>query len=168
MPQHPDLPTYEDTQEDLEDWDEEMGDDEENKEHKEFMGRNFEYTVMQDEEFEKLFRGHLVVACTPDDSDLEAVEKITARMSQEFGKQVFVETRVIAHAREEDNVFEIWLESFNIDLLHSKKRASHQEKGWVGPIECDDTQIEYLVQEVRFLISDDCRYAYNYEMLEAE
>ena len=167
-PQHPDLPTYEDVQLDLEEWDEEMGDDDDDRDFKHYMGRDYKYNVIQDEEFDKEFRGHLVVACTADDSDLMVAETITARMFQEFGSKVFVETRVIAHAREEDNVFEVWLESYEIDLLHSKKRASLNTKGWDGPAECDDEQIEWLVDKVGFLISDDSRYSYRYEMANVE
>ena len=163
-PQHPDLPSYEDTQEDLEMWEEEMGDNEEDREYKELYGREFKYKVAKDEEFEKEFRGHLVVACSPDDADLEIAEIITARMDQEFGKKVYVETRVMAHAREEDSVFEVWLESYEIDLLHSKRRATLGSKGWEGPAECDAAQIDYIVEEVRFLISDDARYSYRREM----
>jgi len=162
-PQHPDLPTYEDAQDDLEEWDEEMGDDDEDREHKKYMGRDYKYEVIIDEDFEREFRGHLVVCCTGDDSDLEIAEKITKRMEEEHGKQVFVETRVIAHAREEDNVFEVWLESYEVDLLHSKRRASMNVKDWDGPAECDDKEIEHLVNEVGFLISDDSRYSYRYD-----
>jgi hypothetical protein len=36
-------------------------------------------------------------------------------------------------------------------------------KGWDGPAECDDEEIEYLVKEVGFLISDDQRYSYRYD-----
>jgi len=160
-PQHPDLPTFEDTQEDLEEWEEEAAD--EPQAYREFMGKNFEYTNAQTEEFEREFRGHVVIACCPLDEDLEIAEKITAKMVAALGEQVFVETRVIAHAREEDAVFEVWLESYDIDLLHSKKRASSGSHGWTGPVECDDAQIEYLVEEVRFLISDDARYSYRVE-----
>lgn len=172
-PQHPDLPTYEDAQEDLEEWNEEMksdddDDDDEDRDLKQYMGRDYKYTVIYNEEFDKTFRGHLVVACTADDSDLRVAEQITARMGDEFGHQVFVETRVIAHARQEDNVFEVWLESYEIDLLHSKKRASLNTKGWDGPAECDEEQIERLVDKVGFLISDDSRYSYRYEMENVE
>ncbi len=160
-PQHPDKPTYEETLEDLEEWDEEMENGDE--EQKKYMGRDYKYKVVVDEEFQREFRGHLVVCCTADDADLEIAEKITKRMGEEYGKQVFVETRVIAHAREEDNVFEVWLESYEIDLLHSKRRASMNVKGWDGPAECDDEEIEYLVKEVGFLISDDQRYSYRYD-----
>jgi len=161
-PQHPDVPTYDDAQEDLVEFAEELGEDldEEAKEYKEFMGKDLQYKVTDDEEFDKVFRGHLVVACTAADTDLEIAEKITGRMSEEFGKQVFVETRVMAHAREEDNVFEIWLESYDIDLLHSKKRASTDTKGHEGQMTCNDEQIEHLVERVGFLISDDARYSY--------
>jgi hypothetical protein len=167
-PQHPDLPVYEDIQQDLAEWDQEIGEEEKDKEYKEFMGRDFQYEVIEDEEFEREFRGHLVVACTGADADLEVAEKITARMAKEFGKKIFVETRVYAHALDIDNVFEIWLESYDIDLLHSKKRASMNTKGWDGPVECDDKQIDWLVEKVGFLISDDARYSYRYEMAEAD
>ena len=159
-PQHPDLPTWEDTQEDLAQWEEEFEDEDDQREYREMMGRNFKFTLKNDEEFEREFRGHLVVACGPFDEDLEIAEKITAQMEKNFGKQVYVETRVIAHVRDEDNVFEVWLESYDIDLLHSKKRASSNAKDWFGPAECDDKQIEYLVESVGTLISDDARYSY--------
>lgn len=164
MPDHPDLPTLDDALEDIAEFDEEIGDDPKDLEYKNLMGQEFKYQHEKDEEFEREFRGHLVVACTPEDSDLEIAEKITARMDKEFGKQIFVETRVMAHAREEDCVFEVWLESYEIDLLHSKKRASSNAEGWDGPADCDDQQIDHLVDEVRFLISDDARYNYRYEL----
>ena len=173
-PQHPDLPTFEDSQEDIEEWRQTIGTDEElignkkGKAYRDYMAREFDYEVVQDKEFEEEFRGHLIVACTGDDEDLEIAEKITAAMDKAFGKQIYVETRLIAHARQEDNVFEVWLESYEIELLHSKKRASSNAKGWDGPADCDDTQIEYLVERVRFLISDDARYSYSLEYEDAE
>lgn len=163
-PQHPDLPTMEDAEDDLEQWREEIGDDPEVRSYRDMMGRSFEYEVVQDKEFEREFRGHLIIACTGEESDLDIAEKITVRFEKEFGKKVFVETRVMALAREEDNVFEIWLESYEIDLLHSKKRATSNAKGWNGPAEVDDAQIDFLSDRVRFLISDDARYSYRMEM----
>jgi hypothetical protein len=74
----------------------------------------------------------------------------------------------MAHARPEDNVFEIWLESYEIDLLHSKKRAMSNNKNWKGPAECDDQQIDYLVERVGFLISDESRYSYRMELEAAD
>lgn len=162
-PQHPDKPTFEDSLEDIEMWNEEMGDDKSVREYRDMMGQAFEYEVVKDEEFEREFRGHLIIACTGDNSDLDIAEKITLRFEKEFGKQVFVETRIMQLARLEDNVFEIWLESYEVDLLHSKKRATSNAKGWDGPAECDDAQIDYLVDRVRFLISDEARYSYRME-----
>jgi hypothetical protein len=163
-PQHPDLPTFDDAQEDLREWEEDMGEDEDDKEYRDFMGKDHRYEVVQDEEFQKQFRGHMVIACTPQDEDLEIAETITARMAKEFGKQIYVETRVMAHAREEDFVFEVWLESYEIDLLHSKKRASSNAKDWDGPADCDAAQVDYVVEQVRFLISDEARYSYRIEL----
>ncbi|KAL9189508.1 hypothetical protein ACHAXT_009183 [Thalassiosira profunda] len=114
----------------------------------------------EDIEGQKEFRGHLVVAITPSDEDLEVAEKITERFQEEFGKAVFVETRVLGHARKEDNVFEVWLESYEIDLLHSKRQAFINSKLWTGPSEVDAEQLEYLVEKVRELISDDARFSY--------
>ncbi|KAL7576336.1 hypothetical protein ACA910_018152 [Epithemia clementina (nom. ined.)] len=162
-PQHPDKPPFGDVVDDIASWREEMGDDPSVVEYRDYMGESFSYDVVHDEEFQREFRGHLVIACTSDDSDLEIAEKITARFQSAFGKQVWVETRVIALAREEDNVFEIWLESYEIDLLHSKKRANSSNQDWKGPAECDDKQIDYLVDRVKFLISDDARYSYRLE-----
>lgn len=168
-PQHPDIPTFEDVQEDMEAFhdevgtDEELADDKAGKAYRDNIARNVPYTVVEDKEFEKEFRGHLVVACTGDDSDLEVAEKITLAMEKAFGKQIYVETRVMAHAREEDNCFEVWIESYEIELLHSKKRATSNTQDWAGPAECDDKQVEFLVDRVGFLISDDARYSYSLE-----
>eukprot|EP00980_Cylindrotheca_fusiformis_P003709 scaffold822_cov130-Cylindrotheca_fusiformis.AAC.4 len=163
-PQHPDLPTFEDAQDDLREWEAQMDDDEDaTQEYADMMGKDMKYEYVDDPEFEREFRGHLIVACTPMDEDIEIAEKLTKRMEEEFGKKVYVETRVIAHAREEDNVFEIWLESYEVDLLHSKRRAMANREDWDGPAECDDKQIEYLVEEVRFLISDDSRYSCRFD-----
>jgi hypothetical protein len=118
----------------------------------------FEYR--DDPEGQEQFRGHLVVAITPTDADMEVAEKITLRFKKEFDKAVFVETRVLGHARPEDNVFEVWLESYEIDLLHSKRQAFINSKLWTGPSEVDDNQLDYLVTKVRYLISDDARYSY--------
>eukprot|EP00581_Thalassiosira_minuscula_P008245 CAMPEP_0183709200 /NCGR_PEP_ID=MMETSP0737-20130205/5287_1 /TAXON_ID=385413 /ORGANISM="Thalassiosira miniscula, Strain CCMP1093" /LENGTH=748 /DNA_ID=CAMNT_0025937229 /DNA_START=256 /DNA_END=2502 /DNA_ORIENTATION=+ len=116
-----------------------------------------------DPEGQRDFRGHLVIACTPTDEDIDVAEKITMRFKEEFGKAVFVETRVLGHARVEDNVFEVWLESYEIDLLHSKRQAFINSKMWKGPSDVDDEQLEYLVERVRYLISDDARYSYRFD-----
>ena len=118
----------------------------------------FEYR--DDPEGQEQFRGHLVVAITPTDEDMSIAEKITTRFKEEFDKAVFVETRVLGHARPEDNVFEVWLESYEIDLLHSKRQAFINSKLWTGPSEVDDKQLDYLVEKVRYLISDDARFSY--------
>jgi len=120
----------------------------------------FEYRP--DPEGQKEFRGHLVIACTLTDEDMAVSERITERMNEEFGKAVFVETRALGHARVEDNVFEVWLESYDIDLLHSKRQAFINDKLWFGPSEVDDKQLDHLVERVRYLISDDSRFSYRY------
>lgn len=120
----------------------------------------FEY--QEDPEGQKVFRGHLVIACTPIEEDIKVAEGIAERFKEEFGKAVFVETRVLGHARAEDQVFEVWLESYEVDLLHSKRQAFINSKLWTGPSEVDDKQLEYLVDKVRDLISDDARYSYRF------
>ena len=174
MPLHPDKPLIQDALEDVRRWNMEMdhengiGEDDElsedEREYREMLGKEIKYDYDHDPEFEEQFRGHVVVACTGDDSDLEIAEKITLALTGKFGKQVFVETHVITHAREEDNVFEVWIESYDVELLHSKKRATTGTSGWTGPADCDDKQIDYLVDRVGFLISDDARYSYKYEV----
>jgi hypothetical protein len=175
MPLHPDMPSFADAQADVREFndtlyeelsyqdgdEDDLSDDE--KEYRDFMGQEIKYEHVDDPEFQELFRGHVVVACTGDDSDLEIAEKITLAMEKNFGKQIFVETRMIAHAREEDNVFEVWIESYDVELLHSKKRATTGSKGWTGPAECDDAQVDYLVEQVGFLISDAARKSYKFE-----
>lgn len=162
-PQHPDLPKFEDALDDLAEWEAEVDDDDDiSEEYAHVMGHSTKYKYVHDEEFEREFRGHLVIACGPMDEDLAIAEKITVRMREEFGKKIYAETRVFGHAREEDLVFEVWLESYEIDLLHSRKRATGNVETWDGPAEVDDEQLDYLVERVRFLISDLSRYSYRY------
>jgi hypothetical protein len=162
VPLPPDTPKWEDTQEDLEDWhdsfeEEEEEGDKEALEYRDYMGTNIEYSPDPENDiFEKEFRGHLIIACGEFDDDLDVAEKITTRFQKEFGRHaVYVETRIISHARKDDNVFEVWLEGFDIDLLHSRRRTSMNARGWDGPADVDDDQLEYLVDRVRYLISDD-------------
>jgi hypothetical protein len=167
---HPDLPILEETEEEVEQWnqrvgtDEELADNPELQDYRDMIGQTLKYTEVKDEEFEREFRGHLIVACRYDDSDLAIAEKITLAMDKAFGKQIYVETQVHPHAQVEDNVFEVWLESYDVELIHSKKRATSLTTDWSGPAECDDTQIEYLVERVGFLISDEARYSYSFEV----
>ena len=60
---------------------------------------------------------------------------------------MLVETRVLGHARAEDQVFEVWLELYKIDVLQSKQQALINIELWQGPSGVDDTQFEYLVGE---------------------
>lgn len=118
------------------------------------------YTSIVNEEGQKEFRGHLVIACCGSDQDLELAEKITNRMASEFGQQVYVETRVYAHARQEDNLYEIWMESFDIELLHSRRGAFYNSKQWKGPADVDDKQLDYIVEKVGYMVSDEARFSH--------
>jgi len=133
----------------------------ETQEWRDNFAKEKNYTVIVDEEAVKDFRGYLVVACCGSDSDVELAERITARMGEAHGKQVHVETRVYSHARESDNVYEIWLESYDITLLHSKRGANYNAKAWDGPADVDEKQMVYLVDKVGHLIGDDSRYSYH-------
>lgn len=139
-----------------------------NKEHsnetqawREKFAKETKYELNEDKEGAEAFRGHLVVACCGSDHDLELAEKITLRMKEEFGKQVYTETRVYNHARQEDNVYEIWLESYDIQLIHSRRGAFYNSNQWSGPADVDDDQLDYITEKVRYLISDDSRYSYH-------
>jgi hypothetical protein len=122
--------------------------------------RETKYSYEKDEDGAEQFRGHLVVACCGSDHDLELAEKITARMKDQFDKQLYVETRVYSHARQEDNLYEIWLESYDIELLHSRRGAFYNAKQWLGPADVDDEQLENLVSKIKHSIGDDARYSY--------
>jgi hypothetical protein len=119
------------------------------------------YTIVDDSGGQEEFRGHVVVACCGSDHDLELAEKITLRMEKEFGKKVYVETRVYNHARQEDNLYEIWIESYDIELIHSRRGAFYNAKQWLGPADIDDPQLDYIVDKVEYCISEDARYSYH-------
>lgn len=157
MPHHPDLPTFEDAEADMAAYNEEMGEDLD-EEYRDFYAKRVDLTPAGDNGgLIEDFRGHLVIACGPYDKDLDTAEMITARMKKEFGDKVYVETRIMMHAREDDNVYEVWLESYEIDLLHSRRRNYMQTAGWTGPANVDATQLEHLVEQVRKLTSEDAR-----------
>ena len=118
------------------------------------------YTYVVNEQGQKQFRGHLVIACCGSDHDLELAEKITNRMSAEFGEQVYVETRVYAHARQEDNLYEIWMESYDIELLHSRRGAFYNSKQWKGPADVDNKQLDNIVEKVGYMVSDEARFSH--------
>mmetsp|Transcript_27504 Transcript_27504/g.57721 ORF Transcript_27504/g.57721 Transcript_27504/m.57721 type:complete len:737 (+) Transcript_27504:205-2415(+) len=166
MPQHPDLPTWDEAQEDVAGWKDEYGEDDELEEegiaYRDMMGRSVDYTSVQDDEFQKNFRGHLIVACGNFEADLDIAEKITARMEKDFGNAIYTETKIYQHVTSDDNVFEVWLESYEIDLLHSKRRASMNVVGWEGKGEVDDQRIDYLVEEIGKLTSDDARTSFRW------
>ena len=168
MPQHPDQPSWDDAQEDIEGWKEEWEGEEENEEaiaYRDRMGESVDYTKKQDDDFQKNFRGHLIVACGPYEADLDVAEAITTRMEKEFGNRIYTETKIYNHALEEDNVFEVWLESYEIDLLHSKRRSFMGVEGWDGPAEVDDSQMDFMVKEIKELTSDDAKISYRWEEL---
>jgi len=102
-------------------------------------------------------KGHLVIACSPTHDDIDIAENITLRMEKEYGESVFVETRIYQHAKPIDKLFEIWIESWEIELLHSTRKAWYA-RDWEGSKEVD---IEKLTEEVGFYISDEMRYSYN-------
>jgi hypothetical protein len=165
-PHPPNTPTWKEVQDDLSEWhayweDPVASGDEEAKEYRDYMGENHEYKLDPNNHiFEKEFCGLMVIACGEFDDDLDLAEKITTRFEEEFGPyKVYVETRVMSHARRDDNVFEIWLEGFEVDLLHSRRRATTMAKGWTGPAEVDDNQLDWLVNRVRWLTSDDARFS---------
>jgi len=165
MPQHPDEPSFEDTQDDIEEWKKDFEGNEDNEEamaYRDRMGQLVDYTKSQDDDFQMNFRGHLIVACGPYEADLDVAEAITNRMQKEFGNRIYTETKIYQYAREDDNVFEVWLESYEIDLLHSKRRNFMGVDGWDGPAEIDDAQMDFLVNEIRELTSDDAKISYRW------
>ena len=170
MPAHPDLPAWEDAQEDIAGWKKEWNEDEDKEEaahkknvaYRDSMGQSIDFTNVQEDDFQKNYRGHLVVACGNFDEDLETAERITERMEKEFGNSIYTETKIYKHAMEADNVFEVWLESYEIDLLHSKRRSFMGVDGWDGKAEVDDDQMNYLVKEISKLTSEDARNSFRW------
>jgi len=163
IPQHPDLPTWQTAEADMEafdkKWKEQHDEDEEfDQAYKDFYGQKLEYTPEDGGDgFIEDFRGLLVIACADINEDLETAEAITTRMTEEFGDKIYTETRIMTHVFPEDNVFEVWLESYEVDLLHSRRRNYLGMDDWDGPANVDDAQLEYLVNEVRKLTSEDAR-----------
>ena len=166
MPQHPDLPSWDDAQEDIAEWKAEQleanNTSPEAIEYRDMMGQSLDYENVCTPEFEKNFRGHLIVACGNYEEDIFEAERITKRFEKHFGEEIYVETKIYQHAMPDDNVFEVWLESFEIDLLHSKRRAMMGVDGWEGQETLTDERLEYLVHEVDKLTNEDARLSFRW------
>eukprot|EP00934_Nitzschia_sp_Nitz4_P008474 Nitzschia sp. Nitz4//scaffold117_size69655//61096//62655//NITZ4_006030-RA/size69655-processed-gene-0.30-mRNA-1//1//CDS//3329533669//8464//frame0 len=107
------------------------------------------------------YRGILVVGCSLSEEDLDLAEKITRRMEQEFGEKIYVETRVYTYLHDA-HIFEVWLESFDVTLLHSRRRSFYFPSTWKLPGEIDDKRMDELVEQIEELTNDDARYSFNW------
>jgi hypothetical protein len=134
------------------------------REYINFYGKQTKYKPAGDNDgWIEDFRGHLIIACGDYEDDLNTAEKITTRMQEEFGEKIYTETRIMNRVQPDDNVFEVWLESYEIDLLHSRRRNYLGTHGWTGPPNVDDAQLEYLVEEVGKLTNDEAQFSYRAE-----
>jgi hypothetical protein len=157
------LPSWEEAEADMKAYNENMGKDLD-EEYRDFYGKKVTYKPAGDNGgWIEDFRGHLVIACGPIQEDIDTAEKITTRVIKEFGEQVYPETRIMSHVISDDNVFEVWLEGYEVDLLHSRRRNFMQTRGWEGPANVDDAQLDWLVNEIRQLTSEEARICDRYE-----
>jgi len=125
------------------------------------MGQKIEYKDSNDTRFEEEFRGHLVIVCAPVERDIELAEMITKRMEHEFDKQVYVETRVMAHLVRTDFVFEIWIESYDVEFLFSRRREYYWGDSWKGHGTLTKEKMQWLVDRVKHRISDDAKNGFD-------
>eukprot|EP00814_Leptocylindrus_danicus_P007051 CAMPEP_0116015298 /NCGR_PEP_ID=MMETSP0321-20121206/6760_1 /TAXON_ID=163516 /ORGANISM="Leptocylindrus danicus var. danicus, Strain B650" /LENGTH=471 /DNA_ID=CAMNT_0003485055 /DNA_START=282 /DNA_END=1694 /DNA_ORIENTATION=+ len=95
----------------------------------------------------------LIIAVRGDREDMVKSEWVTNRMNAEF-PNLMVETQLFPEASVEDQLFEIWVEAYEDELLFSK-RKHYYDSDWPGPDDFRQEDLEKLVQEVRFHLSDD-------------
>jgi len=100
----------------------------------------------------------LIIAVRGDREDMVKSEWVTNRMNAEF-PNLMVETQLFPEASVEDQLFEIWVEAYEDELLFSK-RKHYYDSDWPGPDDFRQEDLEKLVQEVRFHLSDDAKNSF--------
>ncbi len=107
-------------------------------------------------------RGTLVVVTGPvtgGDKDLDDVDRLTSAVNEEFGDVVNVEHRV--QGTTEDNLFEVWIEAYEHDLLFSRRSAVYG-KEWEGARDLGEGEEEVgrIINLVKDAVSDDAKFSY--------
>jgi len=100
----------------------------------------------------------LIIAVRGDREDMVKSEWVTNRMNAEF-PNLMVETQLFPEASAEDQLFEIWVEAYEDELLFSK-RKHYYDSDWPGPDDFRQEDLDKLVQEVRFHLSDDAKNSF--------
>lgn len=98
----------------------------------------------------------LVIAVKGERSDLKKCEMVTQRMKAEFGDDLYVETQIFPEANIEDYLFEVWIVAYEDELLFSRRKHYYDQE-WPGPDDFRSEDLESLVDEVRFHLSDDAK-----------
>mmetsp|Transcript_7921 Transcript_7921/g.10120 ORF Transcript_7921/g.10120 Transcript_7921/m.10120 type:complete len:576 (-) Transcript_7921:31-1758(-) len=98
----------------------------------------------------------LVIAIKGDREDLKKCQMVTDRMKSEFGDELYVETQVFPEATSEDYLFEVWIVAYEDELLFSRRRH-YYDQDWPGPDDFRSEDLDKLVEEVRFHLSDDAK-----------
>ena len=100
----------------------------------------------------------LIIAVRGGRDDMVKCEWVTNRMNAEF-PNLMVETQLFPEASLEDQLFEIWVEAYEDELLFSK-RKHYYDSDWPGPDDFRQEDLDQLVQEVRFHLSDDAKNSF--------
>ncbi|GMH74510.1 hypothetical protein TrRE_jg10164 [Triparma retinervis] len=107
-------------------------------------------------------RGRLVVVTGPmlendeKEEDQKNLELIQSTILSKFGSVVSVSHRVMGS--DSDNLFEVWLEAYEHELLFSRRSAVY-DKDWKGGREVGD-EWEGILDVIEDMVSDDSKLSY--------
>eukprot|EP00520_Triparma_pacifica_P016738 CAMPEP_0118655334 /NCGR_PEP_ID=MMETSP0785-20121206/12869_1 /TAXON_ID=91992 /ORGANISM="Bolidomonas pacifica, Strain CCMP 1866" /LENGTH=151 /DNA_ID=CAMNT_0006548057 /DNA_START=342 /DNA_END=797 /DNA_ORIENTATION=+ len=111
---------------------------------------------------EPVERGKLVVVTGPmleneeREDDKRNLEVIERTVGERFGEVVSVEHRVMG--TDGDNLFEVWIEAYEHELLFSRRSAVY-DKDWDGGKDVGEVW-DSILDTIEDMVSDDAKYSY--------
>ena len=86
----------------------------------------------------------------------QSLELIESTILSRFGSVVSVFHRTMG--TDSDNLFEVWLESYEHELLFSRRSAVY-DKDWEGGRDVGE-EWEGILERIEDMVSDDSKYSY--------
>ncbi|GMH91729.1 hypothetical protein TrVE_jg2850 [Triparma verrucosa] len=105
---------------------------------------------------EPTLKGVLKVVTAGTDADLTSVSKMSTSLSSKFSDSVTLSHQTLGSPT--DNLFEVWLESYEHTLLFSRRSAVY-EKEWEGGKEIEE-EWEGILERIEEEISEDKKFSY--------
>ena len=88
--------------------------------------------------------------------DKANLEKIKSDVTSKFGNVVSVDHRIMG--TDSDNLFEVWIEAYEHELLFSRRSAVY-DKDWTGGKNVEE-EWEKMIDVIEDMVSDDSKFSY--------